>query len=174
MSGAVSSRRSLLMVWVVAAVLFGGLLAVARAAEGPLDDRDPALQRPGFLDVGPLPVPAAPVTGEVPAAGRRAVVFFTRRDRFDGLCHALASHDLEADVVVVAAGADAPCAGDISVVDDPASVIAEQYGMRAPRGGGAPVGYAVVDGDGLIRYRTLDPTVHEELAEVDTVLGALP
>lgn len=51
--------------------------------------------------------------------------------------------------------------------------LAEAYGMRSPSDGGPPVGYAVVDGQGRIRYRTLDPTVATELPEVATILAAL-
>jgi len=36
------------------------------------------------------------------------------------------------------------------------------------------MGYAVVDAHGLIRYRTLDPAVADELDEVKTIVGATP
>jgi hypothetical protein len=162
-------------VWVAAAVLFGGVLVAARAAEGPLDDPDPALQRPGFVDAGPLPSPAPTVTDDVPAEGRPSVVFFSRPDRLGPLCHALSSQDLGDDiaVVIVVAGADQGCPGGTPVIEDPGVAIARRYGLRQPRGGGPPVGYAVVDADRRIRYRTLDPTVHAELAEVATILEAL-
>jgi len=42
-----------------------------------------------------------------------------------------------------------------------------------PRRRRAPVGYAVVDAESRIRYRTLDPTVTAELSEVRTILEAL-
>jgi hypothetical protein len=45
--------------------------------------------------------------------------------------------------------------------------------MRSPAAGGPPVGYAVVDAQSRIRYRTLDPTVTAELSEVRTILEAL-
>ncbi len=175
MTSAVAPPRKLVLVWVAAAVFFGSLLAVARAAEGPLDDTDPALQRPGFLDAGALPIPASNVTDDVPTPGRRSVVFFTRPDRLGRLCHAVGSHDFddEVDVVIVVSGTDGRCAGGTRVLTDPATTRAERYGMREPRGGGAAVGYAVVDADGLVRYRTLDPAIHDELGEVDTILEAL-
>lgn len=153
-------------------MLFGGLLAVARAAEGPLDDTDPARQRPGFLDAGPLPVLAPTMTAGFPADDGPSVVLLTRPDRLDRLCHALASHELDAVTVIVVAGRTDECAGT-TVVDDPRAVIADRYGMREPRGGGPPVGYAVVDAEGLIRYRTLDPAAHDELSEVSTILEAV-
>ncbi len=168
------SRRSLVVVWLVAAVSFAALLGLARAGEGPLDDADPARQRPGFLDLGALPQPAPPV-GRIPAAGRPGVVFFERPDRLGPLCRALAEAPFseKAEVVVVVSGPDGSCPA-ASMVADPNASVAHAYGLRRPRGGGAPVGYAVVDSSGSIRYRTLDPSVADELAEVATIVDALP
>ena len=50
--------------------------------------------------------------------------------------------------------------------------IANAYGMRIPIDGGPPVGYAVVDKSGLIRYRTLAPDV-SALYELSVILSAL-
>lgn len=169
-----SSPRRLIVVWLVVAVGFGVLLAVARASAGPLDDPDPAHQRPGILDLGALPVPAPPVTEGVPTPGREAVVFFVRPAGLRALCGALADPDLggEPDLVVVVAGPVAPCAADVAVVADPRGRLADAYGLRPPADGGAPVGYVVVDEAGRIRYRTLDPEVADLLGEVDTILRA--
>ena len=76
----------LVVVWLAAAVGLGLLLGLARAAEGPLDDPDPAWQRPGFLDAGDLPAPAPRVAPGVPAPGRPTVVFFERAGRLPELC----------------------------------------------------------------------------------------
>ncbi len=75
--------------------------------------------------------------------------------------------------MVVVAGSTAPCGPVERVVADPGGRLAATYGMREPREGGPPVGYAVVDETGQIRYRTLDPEVTDLLGEVDTILGAL-
>lgn len=168
------SRRSLVAVWVLAALGFGALLGLARAAEGPLDDPDPARQRPGFVDQGSLPQPAPPVAG-IPTSGRRAVVFFERADRLGRLCQALAKSPLppKADLVVAVAGPGGSCPA-ASVVADPDARVAGAYGLRTPREGGPPVGYAVVDSAAAIRYRTLDPSVADELDEVATILEAVP
>jgi hypothetical protein len=56
----------------------------------------------------------------------------------------------------------------------PLGALAQAYGLRDPADGATPVGDAIVDGQVRIRYRTLDPTMADELDEVDTVLGALP
>ena len=169
-----SSLRPLVVVWLVVAVGFGVLLAVARASAGPLDDPDPAQQRPGLLDLGDLPVAAPPVSDSIPTPEREAVVFFVRPAQLPALCGALAVADLagEPDLVVVVVGPVAPCAADVSVVVDPRGQLAEAYGLRPPADGGAPVGYAVVDDTGRIRYRTLDPEVDDLLGEVDTILRA--
>lgn len=166
--------RSLGLAWLVVAVGFGALLAVARAAAGPLDDPDPAHQRPGFLDLGELPVPAPPITEGIPAPGLEAVVFFVRPAGLAPLCEALADADLdgESSLVVVVAGAGARCAAGVAVVADPKGRLADAYGLRRPADTGAPVGYAVVDEAGQIRYRTLDPEIEDLLGEVETILRA--
>ena len=153
----------------------GLLLAIARAAEGPLDDPDQAWQRPGFLDAGDLPAPAPTVAPAVPAPGRPTVVFFVRTGGLAELCRSLATGALPSSVAVAAVvvgSASDGCAA-AAVVDDPDGATAHAYGMRSPRGGGPPVGYAVVDAGGSIRYRTLDPEVGDQLDEVGTMVAAL-
>ena len=56
---------------------------------------------------------------------------------------------------------------------DPDGRLAAAYRMRRPRVGGPPVGYAVVDVDGTIRYRTEDPWVVNGLDKVLTIVGAV-
>ena len=167
-------RKKLLALWVGVAVLFGALLGVARATRTGLDDPDPAWQRPGFLDAGPLPQPAPRLSAGLPRPGRPAVVFFVRPEGVAELCHSLATHRLgqSAELVIVVSG-PGRCPG-VTALEDPSGALARAYGLRDPRNGAIPVGYAVVDGQGRIRYRTLDPTMAEELDEVDTVVGALP
>ena len=163
--------------WLGVAVVLGLLLAHARAMEGPLDDTDPARQRPGFLDAGALPAPAPPVLRDVPSPGRPAVVFFVRDDGMDELCRALGEGRLAGRAVLAVVVGGAPsggCGAAAAVVADPEGERAEAYGMRLPRDGGPPVGYAVVDARGDIRYRTLDPAVAERLDEVTTMVAALP
>jgi len=178
MTSAVPGRRALVSLWGIAALTFGSLLAVAEAADGPLDDPDPAHQRPGFLDAFGLPEPASRIDPRLPTAGRRAVVFFERRDRLAGLCAALDDSDLveRADIAVVVAADSAPdvvCAS-ATVVLDPSGEIARAYELRRPAGGGPPVGYAIVDRGGQIRYLTIDPSAPDELYEVRTILDATP
>ncbi|MGQ0803280.1 MAG: hypothetical protein ACT4PI_05395 [Actinomycetota bacterium] len=175
MSNDAPTRLSLAMVWVGAAVLLGSLLFVADAAEGPLDDPDQAHQRPGFLDEGDLPVAAPDLPGDALEDGRPAVVFFERPRRLETLCDALAGDDLDrrAEIVVIVSGEDGECEGARSV-DDPNGELAAAFGLREPSDGGPPVGYAVVDSDGRVRYRTLDPQAADDLEEVETIVKAVP
>ena len=173
---ALPSRRQLLGVWLAAAVVFGALLLVARAARTGGDDPDQARQRPGFLDAGALPVPAPTVAG-IPRPGRRAVVFFAREDDASELCQELARRRSlvgGADVAVVVAGVPPPACSGGQVVADASGAIARAYALPVPRDGGPPTGYAVIDSDGAVRYRTLDPEVTDQLSEVATIVGATP
>ena len=170
--------RPLVVIWLAAGIGLALLLSVARATREPLDDPDPAWQRPGFLDAGDLPVAAPPVAPGLPAPGRPTVVFFERTGRLPQLCRALAESGLPekvtATAVVVDGAGTLSCPGVDAVVNDPDGRLPAAYGMRRPRDGGPPVGYAVVDRTGAIRYRTLDPAVADELSEVQTILDALP
>lgn len=76
-----------------------------------------------------------------------------------------------ADVVIVVAGTGA--CDTATIIDDRSARLARAYGLPAPREGGERVGYAIVDGNGNIRYRTLDPVIAGDLSEVDTILGAI-
>jgi hypothetical protein len=171
----VRSGRPLAAVWLGIAVVTGILLVVSRATTGPLDDPDPARQRPGFLDAGELPRPAPQVTEDIPLAGRPAVVFFVRPGELQPLCEALAGFQppQPSDVAVVLVGEGGRCPHGIPVVDDREGELAAGYGLPAPRDDGPPVGYAVVDSTGDIRYRTLDPNVASLLGEVSTMLRAV-
>ena len=145
------SRSSLVAVWLAAAVGLGGLMLVAGGA------------------------PAPPLPGGLPAPGRRAVVFLARPAGLERLCHALAESGLRtrADVVVVVHGVRHSC-DTVPVVVDPAGRVGAGYGLRRPRDGGPPVGYAVVDSRGRIRYRTLDAHPAMGLDEVGTIVGDTP
>ncbi len=78
-----------------------------------------------------------------------------------------------AAMVLVIDGGDVPADGPVPAVSDGDGSIAAAVGMPRPRDGGAPIGYAVLDGDAFVRYATLDPTYPEHGFEVDIVAGAL-
>jgi hypothetical protein len=170
------TNRRLAVVWVVVVGTLGALLLVAGHTSSGLDDPDPAHQRPGFLDASGGRSAAPSVTPVVPSTGRRAVVFFVRQQYAAELCRALAADTSlreRADLAVASSGPVAPCAG-VTMVTDAGGQLAAGYGMRQPVDRGPPVGYAVVDRLGRIRYRTLDPEVVAGLREVETMVRAVP
>lgn len=173
LSGAGPTGRNLVAVWFVTAVLLGGLLVWADATQSSLDDPDPAQQRPGFLDANGLPRDISR-WAEIVVPGHRAVVFFERPDRLATLCRALRSAHFGTDVRLVVVVDEAARCADARLASDAPRATARAIGMRQPRDGGAPVGYAVVDSDGRVRYRTLDPGMAERLDEVRTILDAVP
>lgn len=171
-------RSTLVAIWVMTTAALGGLMLLAGADEGPLDDPDPAHERPGLLDLFGLPAPAPAIDRVHPADGAATVVFFTRTSRFDELCVALgndaAARFAAATTVIIGAPRSKPCPHASAVAADPDGAVGAGYGLRRPRDGGPPVGYAVVDRQRRIRYRTLDPDVAHRLGEVATILSAVP
>lgn len=166
---------------VTTAVVLGAALTVSMSDPDPLDDPDLAMQRAGILDgVGPRS-PAVAVAATVPARGRVAVVFFLRPAQAGPLVSALNSpsgqqlRDLVDIGIVVSSGASdvTPSDPTTTVAADPDGRLAAAYRMRRPRDGGPPVGYAVVDVDGTIRYRTEDPGLANGLDEVLTIVDAV-
>ena len=153
-----------------AALGLGLLLVAGEASRGPRDDPDPARQRPGFLDAGELPAPAPPLTHRVSSLVGPAVVFFTEDPA--NLCRELAKSRLEekADLILVVRVGREAC--PYVQVSDADGQVARAYDMPRPSKGGFPVGYAVVDNKGMIRYRTLDPRAGHHLPEVRTIVEA--
>ena len=169
----VPPRRALATVWLVAAFASVVLLAVAGWLEGGRDDVDQAEQRVGFLDEGPLPLPAPPVASGLPASGRPTVVLFLRPGDAGQECRKVSRSVGSAAAIVAVLSGSAACDGVAGVVVDPEGRTAAAYGMRVPADGGPPVGYAVVDDRSRVRYRTLDPHPAAHSREISTVLAGL-
>lgn len=170
----VPSRSRLVAVWIVCALGLAAIVVAARGLRTPGDDADPARQRPGILDLGPLPEPAPEVAGLELPDGRRAVVFFAAPDHEQELCGALSGSDLAADeVVFVVKGTSGSCAPRVAVVAADVAGAAAAFGLPSPRSASVPTGYAVVDSAGRVRYRTLDPVAPALLDEVATMVGAV-
>lgn len=172
-TGAVPSRRWLAARWFAAAVAVAAVLTIARVHRTPGDDPDPGRQRPGILDLAPLPERAPNLDGIDLPDGRPAVVFFAAADRAADLCSALRHARLPASVHVVVAVDEVQegCPARTTGVD--VSAAAAAFGLPRPRGDVVPTGYAIVDDEGRIRYRTLDPFAPELLDEVATMLRGL-
>lgn len=169
----VPPRRSLAAVWVVAAFASVVLLTVAARLEGGRDDVDQAEQRVGFLDEGPLPIPAPPVASGLPASGQPTVVLFLRPDDAGQECREVSRSVASAAAIVAVLSGPGACDEVAGVVVDPERRTAAAYGMRVPADGGPPVGYAVVDAQSRVRYRTLDPHPAAHSGEISTVLAGL-
>ncbi len=168
----VPSRRVLVVVWLLAVFAMGAVLLVSRATRSAGDDVDPARQRPGILDLGPLPVAAPTLAAGVPAPGGPTVVFFAG-SQAPALCAELDDVGLDGVAVVVVTTDGSACGPDVVVLETSGREAADAYGLPPRRDGGDPVGYAIVDEEGQIRYRTLDPAVVGLLDEVVTMVGAL-
>ncbi len=161
------------MVWLGAAFASVVLLALAGRLEGGRDDVDQAEQRVGFLDEGPLPIPAPPVVSGLPASGRPTVVLFLRPDDAGQECREVSRSVASAAAIVAVLSGSGACDGVAGVLVDPKGRTAAAYGMRVPADGGPPVGYAVVDNESRVRYRTLDPHPAANSSEILTVLAGL-
>lgn len=168
----VPRRRQLATVWLGSVALLGAVVAASTLTLTGGDDRDPARQRPGILDLGVLPVPAPDLRGIETSGEKTTVVFFAGRNLRD-FCRELRgrTEELAAEVIVVTERGD-PCGAATTIKLSPTES-AEAYGLANPRDGGAPLGYAIIDRTGQIRYRTLDPVVATMFQEVETMLRAI-
>lgn len=141
----------------VALVLTLVIVLVVRSP-GPLDDPRPADQRDGLLDNGPR-LPAE--IGGIAFGGRTVVVLFERNAPRGKAYEAWRASVTDDGVeLIVRVGGDA-------------ALLATVVGMPTPVDGGAPVGYAVIDSNRLVRYATLDPTYSKNGFEVDVITRAV-
>lgn len=112
-----------------------------QAARGPLDDPQPARQRPGILTPAADSAPAVEVGDDSPAPGFRTVVFFLRDGQYPALVQALRGWEFlgqsgrTSPVVLLAVSAREPEGEDVitPVGSDPTGAIARTFGCRAPR-----------------------------------------
>lgn len=143
----------------VAVAVLGVLVTVVVRGPGPLDDPRLSDQRDGLLLEGPT-LPAA-VAG-VPFGGEPVVVLFERTPpsgpAYDEWTRAVA--DAGARLVV-------------SDGEPRREELASAVGMPTPVDGGPPVGYAVVDPTGTVRYATLDPEYTDNAYEIGVIVGAV-
>ncbi len=142
----------------VAAVVLTGLVIGYGTNAGPLDDPNQAFQRDGGLHNGPA---VAAEVGGTAFGGQTVVVLFDRAPprgtAFQTWTSKVTGHGTQ--LVIAIAGRS----GALS--------LARAVGMRSPRDGGPPVGYAIVDPQRKVRYATLDPAYLDHASEV-TLLTA--
>ena len=159
-----------LTVFVVVAAVLTGVVVVLVRPPGPLDQPDPALQRDGLLRDGPRVPPAVARVD----FGDRTVVLLFERQAPDADDIRVWAQDLPdaADVRLVLPEAT-DVAFAVETVIDPTGALATAVALPAPVDGRRGVGYAVVDADRVVRYRTLDPSWPGNAFEIATVVGAV-
>lgn len=161
------------LAWSLSAAGLGVGLVLAERSRGPLDDVDVAHQRDGLVvDLGPVDLsPHLPT--RTPAA-----LLFVRPGMLAQLAETLsgtAGPDLPGAVrlLVSQPGPLPPDGYGLHVVDDTSGALRRACRMRDTRDGGYPVGFAVVDAAGHLRYRTLDPGMAERWFELRTMVRAV-
>ncbi len=169
--------RRYIVTWCVIAVGFGTLLAISEYYRNPLNDPDPAQQRTGML-LAPR-AERAPTITDVHELGRRRVILFARSLKDQYLFHDLADQaDLAeaAEVIVVTVDGSQPIItnGISAFRADADGELARAFGMAEPIDRGAPIGYVILDSEGYIRYRTLDPLFMHHGRELRMMVGATP
>ena len=167
------SPRTPLLGWLLMAVTLVAVVIVGVGGPGPLDDPHEGDQRPGILapadqarGLTGLRLPGDPI-------GRRpVVVVFERRPPDPPRLRAFldeAPEDFATVLAVPERGARSP----VPVVTDEGARLARRLGMPTPQDAGYPIGYALIDSEGRVRYATLDPTFLEHGFELATLSGAL-
>lgn len=163
-------------VWLSTALVMGALLGLAEGRRNPLNDPDQAWQRTGVL----LPARSepAPVIGSSHSLGRRRVIVFARSLKGRHLFPDLADQsDLtgDADLVVVTLDGSRPMIewGIDDFLTDRDGSLANAFRFRSPIDGEYPVGYTLIDGEGFIRYRTLDPGFDRRAWEIKLLLSEM-
>lgn len=165
-----------LLTWLLLAVVLTTTVIGVVGGPGPLDDPNQGDQRPGFLIdpkearvVGGLNLPGNPI-------GRRPVFIAFDRNvpRPDELRRAVREVPDRYAVFLVVPGPP-PVAGTAraEIVADARGRVADAVGLDRPKDGGAPIGYAVIDSGGRVRYATIDPTWTRHGFEIDRITRAL-
>jgi len=175
MANRLTVARQLTLVWLLIAIVTGGLLSIARASLTALDDQDQAFQRTGFLVEADQSAPELP--RGYPRENKLTVLIFDRSSGNE-LFHDLslqAEIAAMSDLVLITQDGSQPKIKngiDLILADSDGSY-SKSYGLRQPVDSGYPVGYVVIDQTGFIRYRTLDPMYQDLGNEILTILKAL-
>ena len=162
-----------MLTWSLAAAGLGAGLLRADRSRGPQDDVDAAHQRDGLVvDLGPVDL-----SPHVAARSPTAVLFVRpgMLEQLSGTLSGPAGPDLPGAVRLLVAQPGPPPAdlADLHVVDDASGALRRACRMRETRDGGYPVGFAVIDAAGHLRYRTLDPGMSARWFELRTMVRAV-
>ena len=149
-SAAGSAARRFGAAWLAAAVVLGGGLLIEDATRNGMDAENPIRERIGMASYTgfPAPEPAGVVDG------RRAAVLFVRPQQADSVCTWAAGAPLGEVTMVVVSPENTDCKGVPLTIDGDRKV-ADGFGLRRPKDGGYPVGFALLDSAGGVRYTTL-------------------
>jgi hypothetical protein len=142
--------RGLALAWAAAAVVLGGGLLIEQATRNGMDAANPIRERIGMASYDSFPAPD--VAGTVD--GERTAVLFVRPEQADSVCTWASGGHVQDVTMVVVAPQNTDCKG-VPLTVDADRKIADGFGMRKPKDGGYPVGFALLDSDGGLRYTTL-------------------
>ena len=145
-----STGRQLAVVWTAAAVVLGAGLLVEHVTRNGMDAANPIRERIGMASYSRLAAPQ--VAGTV--AGRRTAVLFVRPQQADSVCRWASEGHLPDVTTVVVAPENLDCKG-VPLSIDRDRRLADGFGMRKAKDGGYPVGFALLDSAGGLRYTTL-------------------
>lgn len=159
--------------WLASASVLSVVVIALVGGPGPLDDPHQGDQRAGFLidadearDIRSLGLPGRPV-------GRRPLLlaFARQPPSAQAVRTALAGvPDAFARFLVLP---EAATARPVPTIADPSGRIAQAVGIAEPKDGGAPIGYAMVDASGRVRYVTLDPRWPDHADEIELIAEAV-
>lgn len=142
--------RRLAVSWLVVAVAIGAGLLLENAVRSGEDGANPIRERVGFTFDEGFAVPTLPGVVE----GKRTAVLFVRPQRAAAACRWAAGSPFTGVTMVMVAPERVACPG-VSVSLDGDGRLARAFQMRRSEDGGYPVGFAVLDSDGGLRYNTL-------------------
>lgn len=169
------------MVLITWALVASALLVLVHGVvrdPGPRDDPDPSRPRSGLL-VDPEDAAVVPDLGLAGGAlGRRPILLLFDREGPPAQQVRSVLDGLPEDVVLVlvtpSSGRDAAASVlGVDVVVDPERRLAGAVGLSAPKDGGFPTGYALIDREQRVRYATLDPGYADHVFEIHILVQPL-
>ncbi len=158
--------------WLGVGIILAGLQFIAQASYSRQDNPDQANQRPGFVTTHPE---KAPIIDGVSYTLRPTLIIFDRNPIPTKIIQNQAKQTLISDraTIILVTKSDIQqenLSGVKKILNDRDQAIARKFNFDTPTDGGYPVGYAVVDSKGFLRYRTLDPSYSQHRDGIETIL----